>query len=110
MTAARRPEEMVPPSAVIIWQLRGYVEEVDCYFVRLVSEYTLTVERAGERLVEERYASLHEAMARARQMQRDLIQVGFKPIADAAAEPELDTLLQHFVREGTAQLYTAPGA
>jgi hypothetical protein len=110
MTATRSTEEMVPPSAVIVWQLRGYVEEVDCYFVRLASECTLTVERAGERLIEERFASLHEAMARAREMQRDLMLVGFKPIADAEAEPELDTLLQHFVREGTAMLYTAPGA
>jgi hypothetical protein len=40
---------MVPQSAVIVWQLRGFVEDVACYFVRRPSSFTLTVERAGER-------------------------------------------------------------
>jgi hypothetical protein len=101
---------MVPPNAVIVWQLRGFVEEVDCYFIRRVDDYALTVERAGERLAEERYGSLHETMARAREMKRDLMDVGFKPATDAAEEPALDSLLQHFVKEGTALLHAAPGA
>jgi hypothetical protein len=101
---------MVPPNAVIVWQLCGFVEEVDCYFVRRFRDFTLTVERAGERLAEEHYGSLHETMSRAREMKLDLIEVGFKPLADAVPEPALDSLLQHFVKEGTALLHSAPGA
>jgi hypothetical protein len=101
---------MVPPNAVIVWQLCGFVEEVDCYFVRRARDYTLTVERAGERLAEERFGSLHETMARAREMKRDLVEVGFKPVESALAEPALDSLLQHFVKEGTALLHAVPGA
>lgn len=101
---------MVPPNAVIVWQLCGFVEEVDCYFVRRSHDFSLTVERAGERLAEERYGSLHETMARAREMKRDLMEVGFKPVAGAEAEPGLDSLLRHFVREGTAQLHAASRA
>jgi hypothetical protein len=108
--AARSTQEMVPPNAVIVWQLCGFVEEVDCYFVRRSHDFTLTVERAGERLAEERYGSLHETMARAREMKRDLIEVGFKPVAVTDVEPALDSLLRHFVREGTALLHAVPGA
>jgi hypothetical protein len=101
---------MVPANAVIVWELCGFVEEVACYFVRRARDYSLTVERAGERLAEERFGSLHETMARAREMRRDLMAVGFKPVADAVHEPALDALLQHFVKEGTALLHSAPGA
>jgi hypothetical protein len=101
---------MVPANAVIVWQLCGFVEEVDCYFVRTFRDYTLTVERAGERLAEEQYGSLHETMARAREMKRDLIEVGFRPTTSATAEPALDSLLEHFVKEGTALLHASPGA
>jgi hypothetical protein len=101
---------MVPQNAVIVWQLCGFVEEVDCYFVRRSRDFTLTVERAGERLAEERYASLHETMVRARQMKRDLMDVGFKPVANADFEPALDALLRRFVEEGTTNLHTVPGA
>jgi hypothetical protein len=101
---------MVPPSAVIVWQLNGYVEEVVCFFLRRASDYTLAVERAGERLAEERFGSLHETMARARDMRRDLMEVGFRPVEDARTEPPLESLLRHFVKEGTALLHAAPGA
>jgi hypothetical protein len=101
---------MVPANAVIVWELCGFVEEVACYFERRAGDYTLTVERAGERLAEERFGSLHETMARAREMRCDLIAVGFKPVADAVREPALDALLLHFVKEGTALLHPAPGA
>jgi hypothetical protein len=101
---------MVPQNAVIVWQLCGFVEEVDCFFVKGSRDFTLTVERAGERLAEERYGSLHETMVRARQMKCDLIEVGFKPVASADSEPGLDSLLRQFVREGTTQLHAAPGA
>ncbi len=101
---------MVPQNAVIVWQLCGFVEEVDCYFVRRPGEFALTVERAGERLAEERYRSLHETIARAREMRRDLMEVGFKPLGATDNEPALESLLLHFVREGTALLHLAPGA
>jgi hypothetical protein len=101
---------MVPANAVIVWQLRGFVEDVDCYFVRRFSDYTLTVERAGERLSEEQFGSLHETMARAREMKCDLMEVGFRPAANAVVEPSLDSLLEHFVKEGTALLHASPGA
>jgi hypothetical protein len=101
---------MVPQNAVIVWQLCGFVEEVACYFVRRSRDFTLTVERAGERLAEETYGTLSETMARAREMRRDLIEVGFTPCASSESEPTLDRLLKHFVREGTTLLHAAPGA
>ncbi len=101
---------MVPQNAVIVWQLFGFVEEVDCYFVRSPRDFTLTVERAGERLAEERYSSLHETIARAREMKRDLMDVGFKAVPLAETEPGLESLLRQFVREGTTHLHAVPGA
>ena len=101
---------MVPPNAVIVWQLTGFVEEVDCYFVKRPGEFSLTVERAGERLAEERYRSLHETIARAREMKRDLIGVGFKPVGRFEHEPALDSLLLHFVKEGTTLIHGTPAA
>lgn len=95
---------MVPQSAVIVWQLRGFVEEVDCYFVRRASSFILTVERAGECLAEEQYPSLRTAMARARELRRNLVSVGFVPVTTPSNEPQpvLEALLRHFVRDGTA--------
>jgi len=101
---------MVPLSAVIVWQLLGYVEEVECYFVKHSSGFTLSVERAGECLAEERFASLHETMRRAREMRRDLLEIGFRPVSATEAEPVLESLLINFVKEGTALLHAAPGA
>jgi len=101
---------MVPSNAVIVWQLCGFVEEVDCYFVRSGRDYTLTVERAGERLAEEQYGSLYETLTRAREMKRDLMEVGFRPLPNAPEEPPLDSLLRHFVREGTALLHAVRSA
>lgn len=101
---------MVPSNAVIVWQLCGFVEEVACYFIRRASGYRLTVERAGERLAEERYENLHETMVRAREMKRDLMEVGFRPVPNTPEEPSLEALLQHFVREGTALLHAVPSA
>jgi hypothetical protein len=103
---------MVPQSAVIVWQMGGFVEEVDCYFVKRTSAFTLTVERAGESLAEEQYSSLHETMVRAGELRRSLTKVGFLPVAASEAEPQpvLDSLLRHFVKEGTAALYVGYGA
>ncbi len=103
---------MVPQSAVIVWQLRGFVEEVECYFVKRTSAFMLTVERAGESLAEEQYSSLHETMVRARELRRSLMKVGFLPVAASAAEPQpvLESLLMHFVKDGTAALYAGYGA
>jgi hypothetical protein len=101
---------MVPQNAVVVWQLRGYIEEVDCYFLKQPSGFTLAIERAGERLAEETFESLHETMRRAREMRTDLIDVGFAPVSAIEPEPVLESLLQHFVREGTALLHTSPGA
>jgi hypothetical protein len=101
---------MVPQNAVIVWQLAGFIEEVDCYFERRPADFSLTVERAGERLAEEHFRSLHETMARAREIKRDLIEVGFKPLGRAEVEQHLDSLLMHFVKEGTALLHAVPGA
>lgn len=101
---------MVPQNAVIVWQLAGFIEEVECYFVKRPGEFSLTVERAGERLAEEHYRSLHETIARAREIKRDLIDVGFRPVGRTDGEPRLDSLLMHFVKEGTALLHAVPGA
>lgn len=103
---------MVPQSAVIVWQLRGVVEEVDCYVVKRPSAFTLTVERAGESLAEEQYSSLHDTMVRARAWRRSLMKVGFLPVAASAAEaqPVLDSLLRHFVKAGSAGMYVGYGA
>jgi hypothetical protein len=103
---------MVPQSAVIVWQLRGFVEEVACYFVQRASSFTLTVERANERLSEEQYSSLHGMMDRARDLRRTLIDVGFAPMAAFETEPQpvLESLLLNFVKEGTAALHVSPGA
>jgi hypothetical protein len=102
--------DMVPQNAVIVWQLAGFIEEVDCYFVKRPGEFTLTVERAGERLADEHYRTLDETIARAREMRRDLMEVGFRPVEPVHNEPALDSLLLHFVKEGTALLHAAPGA
>jgi hypothetical protein len=103
---------MVPQSAVIVWQLHGLVEAVDCYFVKNASSFTLTVERAGESLAEEQYTSLHATMSRARELRRSLMSVGFVPMAAFETEPQpvLDSLLRHFVKEGTAALHVSYGA
>jgi hypothetical protein len=103
---------MAPQSAVIVWQLRGFVEEVECYFVKHAVSFTLTVERAGERLAEERYSSLHATMTRARDLRRSLIDVGFVPVAafDPEPQPVLESTLLDFVRQGTATLHVTSGA
>jgi hypothetical protein len=102
---------MAPQSAVIVWQLHGVVEEVECYFVRHASAFTLTVERAGERLAEEQYSTLHAMMARARELRNTLVGFGFTPVAAFETEPQplLESLLLHFVKEGTAALHVSYG-
>jgi hypothetical protein len=108
---ARSDPPMVPQNRVIVWQLRGKFEDVVCYFVERSPTFTLTVERAGERLAEERYATLDATMARARQLRRSLVQVGFETVAAFDGEPPsvLDSLLRRFVREGTTALHASQG-
>ena len=96
---------MVPYSAVVMWELRGVIEDVHCFFVPRGSEYVLSIERAGERLLEERYADFREMMSRARELRSSLVRVGFEPVsADATTTSPVDSLLLNFVRVGTAPL------
>ena len=96
---------MIPSTAVIVWQLRGFVEDVQCFFAERPDQgFTLVVERAGELLVQERYLDRRAMMARASALRRSLVAVGFIPISAGAHEPAnaLEPLLVHFVREGRA--------
>jgi hypothetical protein len=91
-------------STVVVWELRGLVEDVHCFFEpRGPSMYQLLVERAGERLLEESHDDFREMMSRARDLRSSLIRVGFEPVsARAAARSPLSSLLRHFVKAGTA--------
>jgi hypothetical protein len=100
---------MAPYSAVVVWELRGVIEDVHCFFIRSESGYSLSIERAGERLLEERHEDFREMMSRARELRSSLVRVGFEPVsADATTTSPVDSLLLHFVRVGTAPL-AAPG-
>ncbi len=103
---------MDPETAFVVWQLRGLVEDVHCYFFKRPSSFRLVVERAGERLMEETYHDLQDLLRRAGELRRNLVNLGFTPIGLGAtgAGPGLATLLRHFVREGTATLHTGPAA
>jgi hypothetical protein len=103
---------MVPQSAFIVWQLRGLVEDVHCYFLRRSADFRLVVERAGERLMEESYSDLRELLSRAIDLRTNLLNVGFVPVGQGSApsQPGLEPLLLHFVREGTASLHPGPAA
>lgn len=96
---------MVPYSAVVVWELRGLIEDVHCFFVPRRGEYLLSIERAGERLLEEIHDDFREMMSRARALRASLVRVGFEPLpADATTTSPLDSLLLNFVRVGTAPL------
>ena len=104
---------MVPASAVVVWQLRGFVEDVHCYFLKSSGVFTLVVQRAGEQLLCEEFDGLAPLMTRAADLRCSLVRVGFRspaPAEDVLAQPVLDNLLWHFVREGTASLYCGPQA
>jgi hypothetical protein len=104
---------MIPPSAVVVWQLRGFVEDVQCYFVRTGRSHTLAVERAGEDLLCEEFDRLADLMTRAGELRRSLLKVGFRPAPlteELPEQPVLESLLLHFVREGTALLHGLPHA
>ncbi|HEY3380847.1 MAG TPA: hypothetical protein VGK32_03715 [Vicinamibacterales bacterium] len=98
---------MVPPTAVVVWQLRGFVEDIHCFFSERGAAFTLVIERAGERLLTEEYTELRALLARAADLRGRLVGVGFAPIGKAKAEPEpvLQSLLMHFVLEGRAATY-----
>lgn len=102
---------MVPYTAVIVWELRGLVEDVHCFFVPRQGGYLLAIERAGERLLEEVHVDFACMMSRARELRTSLVRVGFQPApaerADAAARVPLDSLLMNFVRVGTTPLAAA---
>ena len=93
---------MVPESAVVVWQVRGLVEVVHCFFYPRRAGFALAVERAGERLLDETHAHFAAMMARAREMKQTLIEAGFEPVEEAVDEPPLEWLLRQFVRAGTA--------
>jgi hypothetical protein len=96
---------MVPYSAVVVWELRGLIEDVQCFFVPRPSGFELSIERAGERLLEEVHDDYREMMSRARALRASLVRVGFEPVsAGAATNSPLDSLLLDFVRAGTAPL------
>jgi hypothetical protein len=88
-------------NAVIVWELRGLVEDVHCFFEPRRSEYRLSIERAGELLLEERHDDFGEMMGRARELRSCLVRVGFEPVSEHAATPPIDSLLLNFVRVGT---------
>ncbi len=95
-------------NAVIVWELRGLVEDVHCFFEPCRSGYLLSIERAGELLLEERHEDYQEMMSRARELRSCLVRVGFEPVsAHAPAAPPMDSLLLNFVRLGTAPLAAA---
>ncbi len=96
---------MVPSSAFVLWELRGLIEDVHCFFFPRESGYLLSIERAGERLLEERHEDFREMMGRAHELRRSLVRVGFEPVSpDAPTTAPADSLLLHFVRVGTAPL------
>jgi hypothetical protein len=96
---------MVPYSAVVVWELRGLIEDVRCFFVPRASGYVLSIERAGEHLLEELHDDFREMMSRARELRSSLVRVGFEPVsADASTTSPLDSMLLDFVRAGTAPL------
>jgi uncharacterized membrane protein len=94
---------MVPYSAVVVWELRGLIEDVHCFFVRRGPAYILSIERAGERLLEELHEDFREMISRARELRSSLVRVGFEPVsADATTTAPVDSLLLNFVRVGSA--------
>ena len=101
---------MVPQTAVVVWQLRGFVEDVHCFLFRKGSGYDVAVERAGERLLQEHFARLSDLMLRAGEIKSSLEGVGFKAMPpderEDSAQP-LEPLLRAFVQAGTAPLYRA---
>lgn len=95
---------MVPDSAVVVWHLRGFIEDVHCFFFPRRAGFALAVEHAGERLYDENYADLPAMLAQAREMRANLLRAGFVPVdanPDADAR-QLDWLLAQFVRGGRA--------
>jgi len=100
---------MVPYSAVVVWELRGLIEDVHCFFVRRGHGYLLSIERAGERLLEELHGDFREMMSRARELRSSLVRVGFEPVTtDATTTPPIDSLLLNFVRVGSAPSAVGP--
>jgi hypothetical protein len=97
---------MVPESALVVWQLRGFVEDIHCFFYPRRAGFALAIERAGERLVEEYYDDLKLLMLRARQMRETLVHAGFEPIHETGDGPSLDWLFAQFVRAGVAPVRT----
>jgi hypothetical protein len=100
---------MVPNAAVVVWQLRGFIEDVQCFFYRRGRAFVLGIDRAGELLLEETYDDLRELTARANEVQRSLEGVGFERVrhAEPQAHPPLELLLEHFVKQGTTPLMPA---
>jgi hypothetical protein len=93
---------MIPYSAVVVWQLHGLVEDVHCFFLTRAAAFTLVIERAGERLLQEDHKDLSTLMPRAEELRRSLVAVGFTPIGtvEVESQPILESLLQQFVLEG----------
>jgi hypothetical protein len=103
---------MVPDSAVVVWHLRGFIEDVHCFFFPRRAGFALAVERAGERLLEEDYDDLPPMMARAREMKDNLVRAGFVAVdpVSSGQSLQLDWLLAHFVRAGTASQHAGARA
>jgi hypothetical protein len=103
---------MMPHSAVVVWQLRGFVEDVQCYFLPRAASLALYVERAGELLLREEFGDLRALMDRALELRRRLVAIGFRAVGEAPvdAHPTLESMLRHFVRDGTAALHPGPAA
>lgn len=98
---------MVRSSVLGVWTLRGLIEDVRCFVVPGDEGYLLTVERAGEHLLEELHADFDEMLMRAHELRTTLVRVGFAPVTTdlpggRPAGLRLDSLLLDFVRLGTA--------
>ena len=96
---------MVPESAVVVWQVRGIVEDVHCFFYPKRAGFALAVERAGDRLLDEAFDHFPSLMARAREMKQTLVQAGFEPVEEAVDNPSLESLLRQFARASAAPLH-----
>jgi hypothetical protein len=103
---------MVPDSAVVVWHLRGFIEDVHCFFYPRRAGFALVVERAGERLLDEDYDDLPPMMARAREMKDNLLLAGFTAVDPLKSGDtlQLDWLLAHFVRPGVSPTHAGARA
>jgi hypothetical protein len=64
-------------SAILVWRLVGQRAAVKCSITRLEHEIVLDVDHAGRRLTRERWPDVHTALARAWDVRRELMALGW---------------------------------